>query len=122
MTSDDCLRPPTSDFQLPISCIIPGMPEVADRVLSPQRRPEDQANYALRPRALADLIGQERVKENLSILIDAAKKRGEALDHVLFYGPPGLGKCITADSLVLTDQGLRPFHTMIPPSMSPGES
>jgi Holliday junction DNA helicase RuvB len=72
------------------------MPETSDRVLSPQRRPEDQANYALRPRALADLIGQERVKENLSILIDAAKKRGEALDHVLFYGPPGLGKTTLA--------------------------
>ncbi|HLF74793.1 MAG TPA: AAA family ATPase, partial [Anaerolineales bacterium] len=56
------------------------------------------------------------------MLIAAARQRGEALDHVLFYGPPGLGKCITADSLVLTDQGLRPFHTMIPPSMSPGES
>jgi Holliday junction DNA helicase RuvB len=72
------------------------MPDATDRVLSPQRRPEDQANYALRPRALADLIGQERVKENLSILIDAAKKRGEALDHVLFYGPPGLGKTTLA--------------------------
>jgi Holliday junction DNA helicase RuvB len=72
------------------------MPDATDRVLSPQRRPEDQANYALRPRTLADLIGQERVKENLSILIDAAKKRGEALDHVLFYGPPGLGKTTLA--------------------------
>ena len=72
------------------------MPDTTDRVLSPQRRPEDQADYALRPRALADLIGQERVKENLSILIDAAKKRGEALDHVLFYGPPGLGKTTLA--------------------------
>ncbi len=72
------------------------MPDATDRVLSPQRRPEDQADYALRPRALADLIGQERVKENLSILIDAAKKRGEALDHVLFYGPPGLGKTTLA--------------------------
>jgi Holliday junction DNA helicase RuvB len=72
------------------------MPETSDRVLSPQRRPEDLADHALRPRALADLIGQERVKENLSILIDAAKKRGEALDHVLFYGPPGLGKTTLA--------------------------
>jgi Holliday junction DNA helicase RuvB len=72
------------------------MPDATDRVLSPQRRPEDQVDYALRPRALADLIGQERVKENLSILIDAAKKRGEALDHVLFYGPPGLGKTTLA--------------------------
>src|SRR3970040_1460572 len=72
------------------------MPGATDRVLSHKRRPEDQADHALRPRALADLIGQERVKENLSILIDAAKKRGEALDHVLFYGPPGLGKTTLA--------------------------
>ena len=65
-------------------------------VISPQRRPEDQVDYALRPRLLADLIGQDRVKDNLSILIDAAKRRGEALDHVLFYGPPGLGKTTLA--------------------------
>jgi len=72
------------------------MPDSTDRVLSPQRRPEDQVDPALRPKHLADLLGQERVKENLSILIDAAKKRGEALDHVLFYGPPGLGKTTLA--------------------------
>src|ERR1041384_1279142 len=72
------------------------MPDATDRVLSPQRRPEDQVDPALRPKHLADLLGQERSKENLSILIDAAKKRGEALDHVLFYGPPGLGKTTLA--------------------------
>jgi Holliday junction DNA helicase RuvB len=66
------------------------------RVLSPQKRPEDQVDHALRPRRLDDLIGQDRVKENLSILINAAKGRGEALDHVLFYGPPGLGKTTLA--------------------------
>ena len=97
------------------------MPDTTDRVLSPQRRPEDRADYALRPRTLADLIGQERVKENLSILIDAAKKRGEALDHVLFYGPPGLGKCITGDSLVLTENGLVELRRLIPPGLPPGE-
>ncbi|GAB4504582.1 MAG: Holliday junction branch migration DNA helicase RuvB [Anaerolineales bacterium] len=51
---------------------------------------------ALRPQRLSDLIGQEQVKENLAILIAAAKQRGEALDHVLFYGPPGLGKTTLA--------------------------
>ncbi|MGH2524066.1 MAG: Holliday junction branch migration DNA helicase RuvB, partial [Anaerolineales bacterium] len=72
------------------------MPDSPDRVLSPQRRPEDQVDHALRPKLLSDLVGQDKVKANLSILIDAAKKRGEALDHVLFYGPPGLGKTTLA--------------------------
>ncbi len=75
---------------------MPGMPDTGDRVISPQRRPEDQPDHALRPRQLADVVGQDRVRENLSILIDAAKQRGEALDHVLFYGPPGLGKTTLA--------------------------
>ena len=76
--------------------IILGMTEKTDRVLAPQRRPEDSADYAMRPKRLADLEGQDKVKENLAILINAAKKRGEALDHVLFYGPPGLGKTTLA--------------------------
>jgi Holliday junction DNA helicase RuvB len=67
-----------------------------ERLLSPQRRPEDQADMVLRPRSLAEFIGQERLKENLAILIEAALARGEALDHVLFYGPPGLGKTTLA--------------------------
>jgi len=53
-------------------------------------------DVSLRPQRLADYIGQERVKDNLRILIDAARARGEALDHVLFYGPPGLGKTTLA--------------------------
>ncbi len=75
------------------------MTEPADRMVSPERRPEDQTDYALRPRLLSDLIGQDRVKDNLKILVDAARKRGEALDHVLFYGPPGLGKTTLAHVL-----------------------
>ena len=53
----------------------------------------------LRPQTLAELIGQEKIKENLRILIEAAKHRGEPLDHVLFYGPPGLGKTTLAHIL-----------------------
>jgi Holliday junction DNA helicase RuvB len=63
------------------------------RVLSGKPNDEDAPlDYSLRPRKLTDFIGQENVKENLKIAISAAKKRGEPLDHVLFYGPPGLGK------------------------------
>ncbi len=51
---------------------------------------EDAAELSLRPRRLAEYIGQDKVKENLRILIDAATRRGEGLDHILLYGPPGM--------------------------------
>jgi Holliday junction DNA helicase RuvB len=65
-----------------------------ERIISPrpQEGEEIMLDRALRPQRLRDLIGQDRVRENLDILIEAAKKRGEALDHVLLHGPPGLGK------------------------------
>lgn len=69
------------------------------RALDPESKPDDRVDHALRPQKLADIIGQNQVKENLSILIDAARHRGEALDHVLFYGPPGLGKTTLAHVL-----------------------
>ncbi len=69
------------------------------RLLNPEPQPDDRLDMALRPRTLTDLIGQERVKENLTILIKAAQQRGEPLDHVLFYGPPGLGKTTLAHVL-----------------------
>ena len=72
------------------------MSEPRQRQLDPEAKPDDRADNALRPQKLSDLIGQEQVKENLAILIEAAKKRSEALDHVLFYGPPGLGKTTLA--------------------------
>ena len=75
------------------------MSEVPSRVINPQPQPEDRLDQNIRPRTLQDLIGQERVKENLQILIQAARQRGEALDHVLFYGPPGLGKTTLAHVL-----------------------
>jgi len=63
-----------------------------DRMISPEAKPDDRLDQTLRPTSLKDVIGQDQVRENLSILIDAAKQRNESLDHVLFYGPPGLGK------------------------------
>lgn len=63
----------------------------------PARLPEDEGfELTLRPRALSDFIGQESLKENLTVFIEAAKARKESLDHVLFYGPPGLGKTTMA--------------------------
>ena len=72
------------------------MADTRQRQLDPEAKPDDRQDNALRPQRLSDLIGQEQVKENLAILIQAARKRGEALDHVLFYGPPGLGKTTLA--------------------------
>jgi Holliday junction DNA helicase RuvB len=70
-----------------------------DSILDGGARPEDKFDLALRPNSLATLIGQEKVKENLAVFIEAAKLRGEPLDHVLFYGPPGLGKTTLAHIL-----------------------
>ncbi len=70
---------------------------MSQRMISPEAETEDVVlDRALRPQRLDDLIGQERVKENLRILIEAARRRGEALEHTLFYGPPGLGKTTLA--------------------------
>jgi Holliday junction DNA helicase RuvB len=62
------------------------------RLVGGSRRQDDRENIALRPKYLKDIIGQDRVRENLKIIIDAAKARKEQADHILFYGPPGLGK------------------------------
>jgi holliday junction DNA helicase RuvB len=63
-----------------------------ERIVAPRAQDEDAAELSLRPRRLDEYIGQTKVKENLRILLEAAQQRNEALDHVLLYGPPGLGK------------------------------
>jgi holliday junction DNA helicase RuvB len=66
-----------------------------DPLLRPQPRPED-ADRALRPQALSEFIGQEEARANLAVFIESARRRGEAMDHTLFHGPPGLGKTTLA--------------------------
>ena len=71
----------------------PSQKESPERAISGEQQPEDRRiDYALRPRSLDEMIGQERLRDKMRILVDAARQRGEALDHVLLYGPPGLGK------------------------------
>src|SRR5258707_12382042 len=66
---------------------------MSDRLVSPKMTEEEQAiEGSLRPRRLSEYIGQEKIKENLSILLEAARRRNESVDHVLLYGPPGRGK------------------------------
>src|SRR5690606_21932030 len=73
------------------------MPVEDDRILGPVRRfDEEEAEASLRPRRLAEYVGQSRVKEKLSLFVEAARARGDALDHVLLHGPPGLGKTTLA--------------------------
>lgn len=80
----------------------------------------EENDYSLRPKTLSEYIGQEKVKENLAIYIEAAKKRGDALDHVLLYGPPGLGKT-TLSAISAHEMGVNIRITSGPAIEKPGD-
>lgn len=81
---------------------------------------EEKIENSLRPKTLSEYVGQEKVKNTLKIFIDAAKERGEALDHVLFYGPPGLGKT-TLSEIIANEMGVKIKITSGPAIQKPGE-
>ena len=91
------------------------------KVISAQRRNEDDLqDSSLQPHSLDDFIGQEKLKDNLSVFIEAAKARGDSLDHVLLYGPPGLGKT-TLSQIIAIELGVNLRATSGPAIERPGD-